>query len=117
MLPSFTGALLWHAAARASATVQAEMSRTLVISVVRSGGEPSAFLRLVHLLQRVDDVRIGERRRVAKGTAFRDVTQESPHDLTRARLWEVGAEHDVVRTGDGADLLRHEIAQLVAERR
>src|SRR5687767_5276333 len=61
------------------------------------------LLRLVHLLQRIDHVRIRERRRIAERATFRDVAQEATHDLARASLREVGREQDVVRARDRAD--------------
>ncbi len=33
-----------------------------------------------------DDRRVGERRRVAERSVFRDVTKQAPHDLARPRL-------------------------------
>src|SRR5690606_13313236 len=53
---------------------------------------PSPFLLLVLALQLRDYGRVGERRRVAERTAFRDVAQQTPHDLARARLGQIGRE-------------------------
>src|SRR3972149_289579 len=48
------------------------------------------LLGLVPGLERGDHVRVGERRRVAERPALGDVAQETPHDLARARLRELG---------------------------
>src|SRR5512146_1452273 len=88
------------------------LGRSQTTSIIH---HPSAFLRLVLILERRHDVRIGERRRVTERAALGDVAQEAPHDLARSRLRQIRREQDVVGLGDGADLLRNEVAQLVAQ--
>src|SRR5256885_1863363 len=50
---------------------------------------------------------------IAQRPIFRHVAEQSPHDLARARLWELGREHDICGSCDLADLLSDMIAQLL----
>ena len=74
---------------------------------------PLAFFVLVSSLEIVHDVGVRERRRVPHRAPFRDVAQQAAHDLPRARLRQVRREEDVVRPGNGADLLDDVRLQLV----
>ncbi len=74
------------------------------------------LLRLVHLLQLAHHVRIRQRRGVAQRAAFGDVLEQPAHDLAAPGLGQVGREEDVVRPGDGADLLGHVRLEVVLER-
>ena len=74
-------------------------------------------LFLVLLLQRGHDGRIGERGHVAEGAAFGDVAEEAAHDLAGAGLRQVDGDEDLLRPGDGADLLGDVRLQLLLELR
>src|SRR4051795_11139747 len=55
--------------------------------VMSAVGKLALFLVLV--LQRRDHRRVGERRHIAEGAAFRDIAKETAHDLAAARFREV----------------------------
>src|SRR4051812_1237973 len=75
----------------------------------------SAFLRLVLILEASDYVRVRQCRSIAQSPPFSDVPQQTAHDLARPCLGQIGGKQDVVRLGDGADLLGHEAAKLFAK--
>src|SRR5258707_6615555 len=68
----------------------------------------------------VDDARVGERRGVAEIAVlvFRDLAQNSAHDLARAGFWQAGRELNEIGRGNRADFFSHPgdqfLAQLVA---
>src|SRR6266850_3844208 len=69
-----------------------------------------------HLLELFEDGRVFQRRDVLLDLlALRDRAQQPPHDLARARLRQVVAEADVLRLGDGTDLLADPVAQLLRD--
>src|ERR1041384_498166 len=69
--------------------------------------------RLKVLLQLFEDLGILQRRDVLRDLlALRDRAQQPAHDLARARLRQIVAEADVLRLGDGADLLADPVAHL-----
>src|SRR5687767_11436007 len=65
------------------------------------------LLLLILLLQLRDYVRVGQRGRIAQRATLSDVAEQTPHDLARARLGEVGREENVVRAGERSNFLRH----------
>src|SRR5437879_700104 len=69
-------------------------------------GWGSRFALFVAFFQGSYDSRIGQRGHVAQRATLGDVAQQAPHDLAAARLREVGGHEDLLRFGDGADLLR-----------
>src|SRR6476646_6490966 len=74
----------------------------------------AATERSHRLLQLLEDRRVLQRRHVLRDLlALGDRAQQAPHDLARARLRQVVAETDVLRLGDGADLLADPIAQFL----
>ncbi len=77
----------------------------------------SRLQALIFALEPRDDIRIGERRRVAERLAFGDVAQQAPHDLARSRLRQVGGEQNLIGPRDRADLLDDVLLELVDERR
>ena len=48
-----------------------------------------------------------------QGAALGDVLEQPAHDLPAPGLGQVGGEEDVIRPGDGADLLRHVVLEVV----
>src|SRR4051794_15771904 len=71
---------------------------------------------LVLLAELGDDAEVLERRGVAGALAAGgDVAEEPAHDLAAAGLRQGVGEADVVRAGQGADLLDHVGAELLAE--
>ena len=58
----------------------------------------------------VDDGRVGQRGHVAQLSFLRDVAQESPHDLARSSLWQLGRQDDLTGLRDRTDDLRHVVS-------
>src|SRR5438046_6053808 len=80
----------------------------------------SVFLRTIRLLflftQAGEHRVVLERRRVAdRLLAARDVAQQPAHDLSAARLRQRIGEAEIVRTREGADLLRDVLAERLPE--
>src|SRR5262249_34849770 len=69
--------------------------------------------RQILRLDAVDDGRVGEGGGVAECFVFRDVAQQSPHDLARSRLRQLFGEEDRLRFRDRPDQLADVLAQLV----
>ena len=61
---------------------------------------------------RLDHVRVGKRRRIAKSALFGDVAQQAAHDLARAGLGQVGGKEEELRLRDRPDDLGDVTAQL-----
>ena len=64
---------------------------------------------------RRNDAGIGEGRGVAQVAAVGDVAQQAAHDLAGTGLRQVRHEEHGLRTGGGAELLRHVLADLFLE--
>src|SRR5579863_4717277 len=70
------------------------------------------LLGLVLRLERRNDIRISQRRRVPQRPSLGDIAQQSPHDLPGARFWQVRREQHVIRARDRPDLLGDELTKL-----
>src|SRR5688500_14488661 len=64
---------------------------------------------------RVDDAGVGKRRDVTEIALLGDITQQPAHDLSGARLGQVGREHDLLRSRELADHLGDVLPQLAPE--
>src|SRR5690606_11600536 len=78
--------------------------RSLGGSVAIHPAKGKGLLIAVLDLKHLDDGRIGERRRVAQGPPFSNITQQPAHDLARTCLGQIGRQNDLLRLGDRPDL-------------